>query len=848
MSGPPHHSHNRQPPPGNPAWNHLQVPNFFPRQPQHAHMSNEHHLTLHQPTWHTPTTEPAMKTIAALPHVFNLDQMLTERSYRAGVDLTLTRNGNQNGDVPSGPISLSVRDTNKINSLPPGALGIQGVELTKSLSPGLKSLSPGLKSSSPGLKSNSPGVIKPMSPALSTSPGLQDSPKTNKKKRMDSVLEKLNTTVEKNEVEKTLFEIEKEKINLEKQPIEKSIEKSLEKPLSVLVQGPNDENSNSSSTINAPTPTNDDLLVSPYSNEDSLDSNKSRRKRKPSKTVRVAKEPSEKPEEKEEPVIPPTEDVIDGKINEKVVENEPEEVPPAKKPRRKTSSESETIEKIASMVQEVVQDHQKDEENQESNKNETKIDEKIDDNQIEEKNVENNQDDSNKEIEQSKVDVPVMGGVVTAAQRKATNFVEVENKLEEMFAGIVEDPPKPEEIPKSTSPESPQNENLATSTTSKIETTSEEITSTNNDENALLLIEESDDLCKTPVKKGKLSTKRRTNTTPKKKKGSKAAKVSSKTSGGPSGSSKKDKKSINGKIEVIKDVYAYDSGSNTSSVKSRGPFVHIEGTRDSPVSVSIINTATEEDNEKKNNKLKKFHDDSEYRHKVRSKGLHCSTLSNKYDAQTKDVSWICVFCKRGPHSTDVSLLPNSNQFYPPGDLFGPYVITNNCPEFERKLNDPYDKQFKSKKIARVLDAQNTAIAPTSNVAPKISKKSKRKHHQQQQQLAVVESSENRDFHDDFLLGITATSEKTFEIWTHEDCVVWSPGVYLVGPKIVGLEEAVWTSCNVICVKCGYKGANLCCLRRGCTNVVHFGCGVVADWALDYDSFRAYCVEHKSMMC
>lgn len=135
----------------------LQVPNFFPRQPQHAHMSNEHPI-IHQPTWHTPSTEP----VKSHTHLYNLEQMLTDRSYPArhvpGVDLSLTRNGSQNGDVPTTPISLSVRDTNKINSLPPGALEIQAVELTKCPSPLQKSQSPGLKSLSPGLKSVSPGL------------------------------------------------------------------------------------------------------------------------------------------------------------------------------------------------------------------------------------------------------------------------------------------------------------------------------------------------------------------------------------------------------------------------------------------------------------------------------------------------------------------------------------------------------------------------------------------------------------------------------------------------------------------------------------------------------------------
>lgn len=118
----------------------------------------------------------------------------------------------------------------------------------------------------------------------------QGSPKNIKRpcKRVDSILEKLNQAPEK-----TVTTIEH---NLEKDATNLPIIEQHEKPTqSVIVQAASsshDENSNSSSILNVPTPTNtrDDDVVSPYSNEDSLDNSKSRRKRKPSKTVRVSKD------------------------------------------------------------------------------------------------------------------------------------------------------------------------------------------------------------------------------------------------------------------------------------------------------------------------------------------------------------------------------------------------------------------------------------------------------------------------------------------------------------------------------------------------------------------------------
>lgn len=59
------------------------------------------------------------------------------------------------------------------------------------------------------------------------------------------------------------------------------------------------------------------------------------------------------------------------------------------------------------------------------------------------------------------------------------------------------------------------------------------------------------------------------------------------------------------------------------------------------------------------------------RSKIR--GLHLSTLSNKYDAETTDTTWMCVFCKQGPHR------------YGLGDLFGPYLVQAVGEEFEQCL-------------------------------------------------------------------------------------------------------------------------------------------------------------------
>lgn len=140
-----------------------------------------------------------------------------------------------------------------------------------------------------------------------------------------------------------------------------------------------------------------------------------------------------------------------------------------------------------------------------------------------------------------------------------------------------------------------------------------------------------------------------------------------------------------------------------------------------------------------------------------------------------------------------------------------------------QIIEKYFRQFKSRKISKALDA--AAAAANSK-----SKKAKRK---------LEPSMDSTDLY----LGITDTGNNTYEVWVHEDCMVWSPGVYLVGPKIAGLEEAVWTCSNLPCSGCSLRGANVTCVKRGCLSSAHVCCARKSHWQLDEASFKAFCPEH-----
>jgi len=44
-----------------------------------------------------------------------------------------------------------------------------------------------------------------------------------------------------------------------------------------------------------------------------------------------------------------------------------------------------------------------------------------------------------------------------------------------------------------------------------------------------------------------------------------------------------------------------------------------------------------------------------------------------------------------------------------------------------------------------------------------------------------------------------TSKTYIEVWTHANCLVWASGVYMVGDKIIGLEDSVRDATNTVSI-------------------------------------------------
>lgn len=244
-------------------------------------------------------------------------------------------------------------------------------------------------------------------------------------------------------------------------------------------------------------------------------------------------------------------------------------------------------------------------------------------------------------------------------------------------------------------------------------------------------------------------------------------------------------------------------------------------------SVSVMNTAATEDINGEHPKAKNSRSYSNHRQSV--KGLHTSTLSNKYDADTADSTWICVFCKFGPHKKSQ------------GDLFGPYSVTTECEEYKANI--------KNENPLKTNCDRTNAKTPTSPRKKGLLENdcqdlAKHNHETEQLYLANCCGDDMSNIYTDSYLGMSRVTESSYEAWVHEDCAIWAPNIFLVGPRIVGLDSAIWNSVHYKCVLCLKSGAAICCLQRDCKVMAHVPCARELDWSIDEDCFRSYCQRHK----
>ncbi|MCJ8746026.1 hypothetical protein PDJAM_G00137060 [Pangasius djambal] len=90
-----------------------------------------------------------------------------------------------------------------------------------------------------------------------------------------------------------------------------------------------------------------------------------------------------------------------------------------------------------------------------------------------------------------------------------------------------------------------------------------------------------------------------------------------------------------------------------------------------------------------------------------------------------------------------------------------------------------------------------------------------------------------------------TSDEVGERWVHEDCSIWSAGVFLVKGRLYGLDEALRLAQQAVCSCCHRCGSTLGCFFKGCPNKYHFPCALQAECVFNEENFTLRCPEHKN---
>ncbi|XP_016102847.1 uncharacterized protein [Sinocyclocheilus grahami] len=214
------------------------------------------------------------------------------------------------------------------------------------------------------------------------------------------------------------------------------------------------------------------------------------------------------------------------------------------------------------------------------------------------------------------------------------------------------------------------------------------------------------------------------------------------------------------------------------------------------------------------------------------------------DGMQRDVL-VCCLCGRSANAMDL------------GDLHGPYYpegfksASKAAPNPQEEDNSDSDSSFGEKCVA---SGSWTKSFWTSDSELSNSRLSKR-----------PRTDGDTDWFSPPMVPLDAN-----EHWLHEDCAIWSAGVFLVRGKLYGLENAVrLAKASVrfqiprsfsapqpavmtpnrffiqVCSTCQRRGATLGCVFKGCPNKYHYTCALQSGCVLNEDNFSMKCRKHKS---
>ncbi|XP_064478556.1 transcription factor 20-like isoform X2 [Ornithodoros turicata] len=258
-----------------------------------------------------------------------------------------------------------------------------------------------------------------------------------------------------------------------------------------------------------------------------------------------------------------------------------------------------------------------------------------------------------------------------------------------------------------------------------------------------------------------------------------------------------------------------------------GPYIHVEGTRERPLSSSIVNSVSrlEDEAKKKKGADQGGQQGPRPRQHPRRKllGVHTSTLSPGYDAFTRDPTWVCSLCHKGSHHSNL------------GDLYGPYSVGEEIDATSVVVQQTGGEGAgTSGEGGATRGRARRRRSEVEEVIVRGAKKAKQRRPSDAEEKSTSQVASH----------VSADGEGLRELWVHEDCAIWTQGIYLVGHRIRGIEEAIREAADLPCSKCKFVGATLACVMRGCKEKYHYLCAVERGCQLDSENFSVRCPKHK----
>lgn len=92
------------------------------------------------------------------------------------------------------------------------------------------------------------------------------------------------------------------------------------------------------------------------------------------------------------------------------------------------------------------------------------------------------------------------------------------------------------------------------------------------------------------------------------------------------------------------------------------------------------------------------------------------------------------------------------------------------------------------------------------------------------------------------------SAKKKPVFVHEQCALYSAGVYEVNNQFVNVERVLNKAAKAACKRdaCGRSRANVTCAASGCAVKYHFPCAVLENAVMVEDGFKMFCRDHAKL--